>query len=151
MKKGTLIIESTETKEIEEKREKTPVRWWVDKDRTKISDDGVTVVFRYRPDIGKNRGCLLKPFKFSNEELGAIKLKEYDESNTFGKIGLTRKSAREAQGKFRKSINRMLYKCYRKNGIDEAVELFRSNPDIDYLLRGFALYEAKQIKMRTIY
>lgn len=78
----------------------------------------------------------------------AIKLKQA-ESNTFSKIGMISALARKAQDKFRESIDRKVLDYYHENGLDETVELFEVNSRIDYLLRGFALYEAKLAKINA--
>lgn len=144
--KRTLIApEDTSIKEI---NEKLPIGWRVDKSETKISERGVKVILKYHPNFGNDKEDRPKTFEFSNEELEAIRLKQA-ESNTLSKIGMISALARKAQDKFRESIDRKVLDYYHKNGLDETVKLFEVNSRIGYLLRGFALYEAKLAKINA--
>ena len=144
--KRTLITENVENVSI---REKLPIRWWVNPTKTKLSDDWVEVVFNYHPDIGSNKQTCHRFYRLSNQELEAIKLKG-DESNPFNKVGMVSALARKAQDKFREEIDRKLLDCYHgQEGLDGTIELFETDSNIDYLLRGYALYEAKLAKMNA--
>lgn len=144
--KRTLIApEDTSIKEI---NEKLPIGWRVDKSETKISERGVKVILKYHPNFGNDKEDRPKTFEFSNEELEAIRLKQA-ESNTLSKIGMISALARKAQDKFRESIDRKTLDYYHENGLDETVKLFEVNSRIGYLLRGFALYEAKLAKINA--
>ena len=129
-------------------KEKLPVRWWVDKNETRILEEGVRVVLKYHPDLGKDKENRSRMFEFSNEELEAIRLKNQP-NNVFDKIGLIRALSRTAQDKIMADVNKRAFDCYHENGLDKTVELFEMDPRINYLLRGFALYEAKLIKINA--
>lgn len=145
-KKRTLIREE----EKPEILEKVPIRWTIDKEKTRLLDKGVETVIRYRPDIGTDRRVSSRSFKFTDEELEAIKIKSPDDNDRYNKVALARAISRRAQAKFREEIDRELLDCYHEKDLDATMALFECSEDLDYLLRGFAYYEAKMLKMRAL-
>lgn len=143
--KRTLITEDAEPKYS---REKLPIRWWVDKVETEVSNDGVTVVLNYHPDVGTDKQIRKRFYDFSDAELETVRLKG-DESNPFNKVGMIRALVHEAQDKFKKEVSRQIFDRYHDKGLDETLELFETDNNIDYLLRGFALYEAKLLRINA--
>ena len=145
-KKRTLIREE----EKPEILEKVPIRWTIDKEKTRLLDKGVEAVIRYRPNIGTDRRVSSRSFKFTDEELEAIKIKNPDDNERYNKVALVRAIARNAQDKFRQEIDQKLLDCYHKKDLDATIALFEDSRELSYLLRGFAYYEAKMLKMRAL-
>lgn len=129
--------------------EKIPIRWTIDKEKTRLLDNGVETTIKYRLNVGSDRRNSSRSFKFTDEELEAIKIKSPDDNDRYNKVALVRAIARRAQAKFREEIDRELLDCYHEKDLDATMALFESSEDLDYLLRGFAYYEAKMLKMRA--
>lgn len=147
MKRRSTLI-APEVTGIKEVNEKLPIGWRIDKSETKISERGVKVILKYHPNFGNDKEDRPKTFEFSNEELEAIRLKNQP-NNVFDKIGLIRALSRTAQDKIMADVNKRAFDCYHENGLDKTVELFETDPRLNYLLRGFALYEAKLTKINA--
>lgn len=144
-KNSTLIREEKKPEILE----KVPIRWTIDKEKTRLINCGVEATIRYRPNIGTDRRVSSRSFKFTDEELEAIKIKNPDNNERYDKVALTRAIARNAQDKFRQEIDQKLLDCYHEKDLDATIALFEDSRELSYLLRGYAYYEAKMLKMRA--